>query len=192
MKKKCLLLFGSAAISILISCSKSVTGTQLPATENTTSIKVNFSPSTSYAFFSFKNNAVVANTDSVSSKWDFALRLTTFLVNSNASGPGTAGAILQDGIFDNVTAAPTSGYAYDTAVNKFAIKDGSWYTYNNTTHAFVPKAGKVFIFRTADNRYAKMEILEATYDPFTGPSPDKINYKIRFVYQGNGSTSLIK
>lgn len=190
MKRKCLLLFGSVAI-ILMSCKKDSGVVQQPATESTTSFKVNF-PLTTYTLFSFKNNAVVANTDSISTKWDFALRRTTFLVNSNASGPGTAGVIMQDGIFDNVNTAPVSGYAYDTAFNKFAIKDGLWYDYNTTTRAFVPKAGKVFIFRTADNRYAKMEILEATYDPFVGMTPDKINYKIRFVYQADGSTSLVK
>ncbi|MEO5996948.1 MAG: HmuY family protein [Chitinophagaceae bacterium] len=192
MKKKSLLLFGSAAVIFLTACKKDESSPLIPATESSISIKVNFSPITPYTLFSFKNNAIVANTDSISNKWDFALRLTNFLVNSNASGPGTAGVIVQDGIFDNVTTAPATGYAYDTTSNKLAIKDGTWYDYNNTTRTFVPKAGKVFIFRTADNKYSKMEILEATYDPFTGMFPEKINYKIRFVYQSDGSVNLQK
>ncbi|MEO6290612.1 MAG: HmuY family protein [Ginsengibacter sp.] len=192
MKKKCLLLMGSAAIILFTACKKDNETTPLPATENTTTVKVNFSPVTPYVFFSFKNNAVVANADSATAKWDFAVRLSTFLVNSNSSGPGTAGVIMQDGVFDNITTAPSSGYAFDTARTKLAIKDGSWYDYNNATHAFVPKAGKVFLFRTSDNKYAKMEILEANYDPFVGMNPEKINYKIRFVYQADGSTSLSK
>jgi hypothetical protein len=118
------------------------------------------------------------------------LRLTTFLVNSNASGPGNAGVIMQDGIFDNIGSAPASGYAYDTTAGKLAIKDGSWYNYNITTHVFIPIPGKVFIFRTADNHYAKMEILEANYEPFVGPVPQKIDYKVRFVYQGNGTANF--
>ncbi len=191
MKKRCLLLFASTAVLVSMSCKKDSDVVQQPAKENTTTIKVNFS-APAYTLFSFKNNAVVANTDSVSANWDFALRLTTFKVNSNASGPGAAGVIMQDGIFDNITTAPSSGYAYDTATNKFAIKDGTWYDYNTTTHSFVPKAGKIFIFRTADNRYAKMEILTTTYDPFVGTTPEKINYTIRFVYQADGSTSLKK
>ena len=142
-----------------------------------------------HSFFSFKNGAV-NNADSASNKWDFGLRLTTFLVNSNASGPGSAGVIMQDGIFDNITSAPAGGYAYDTAAAKLAIKDGSWYNYNVTTHVFTPIPGKVFIFRTADNHYAKMEILEATYEPFVGPVPQKIDYKIRFAYQANTTTSF--
>jgi hypothetical protein len=192
MKNKCLLLIGTSAIMMLSACKKDAAAVQLPATENSTTFKVNFSPVAVYTYFSFKDNAVVAVADSVSTKWDFALRLTTFRINSHASGPGAAGAIMQDGIFDNITTAPSSGYAYDTSATQYAIKDGSWYDYNNTTHAFIPKAGKVFLVRTADNHYAKMEILEATYDPFVGMVPDKINYKIRFVYQADGSTSLKK
>lgn len=179
-----------SVILILPACKKD--DDPVPATESTTNIKVNFPVTASYTFFSFKNNAVVANTDSSSAKWDFGIRLTTILVNSNASGPGNAGALVQDGVFNNILQAPSSGYAYDTTSSKLAIKDGSWYDYNQVTRSFSPKAGKVFLFRTADNKYAKMEILEATYDPFVGPTPQTINYKIRFVYQSDGSGNLTK
>lgn len=181
----------AAIIIIGTACSKNSTAS-VPATENTTTLTVNFSGNAPFAFFSFKNNAIVANSDSASAKWDFALRLTTFLVNSNASGPGSAGVIVKDSIFDNIFQAPASGYAYDTTTNKLAIKDGSWYNYDIATHAFIPKAGKVFIFRTADNKYAKMEILAAVYEAFAGPVPQKIDYKIRFVYQADGSGNLRK
>lgn len=192
MKINFLVICASLAIfSIVVGCKKD-SNTSQPATENTSTVKVNFSSTSAFTFFSFKNNVVVANTDSVSSNWDFGLRLTTFLVNSHASGPGNAGVIMQDGIFDNVLSAPATGYAYDTASNKLAIKDGTWYDYNTATRSFVPKAGKVFIFRTADNKYAKMEILEATYDPFVGQVPEKINYRIRFIYQADGSVNLQK
>jgi hypothetical protein len=176
-------------IILLSSCQKS-DNIIAPLKADTSVVVVNFSTSSPYAFFSFKNKTIVSNSDSATNNWDFGLRLTTFLVNSNASGPGNAGVIMQDGIFDNITSAPATGYAYDTASNKFAIKDGSWYTYNITTHAFAPIPGKVFIFRTADGHYAKMEILEVTYEPFVGPVPVKIDYKIRFMYQANGSTSF--
>ena len=35
-----------------------------------------------------------------------------------------------------------------------------------------------------------MEILEVTYEPFTGMVPDKIDYKIRFAYQANGTVDF--
>jgi len=179
--------FFLSLIVFLTSCDKDENTTVQPVKADTSIIAVNFSTSSKFAFFSFKNKAIVDNADSATSKWDFGLRLTTFLVNSNASGPGNAGVIMQDGIFDNITAAPASGYAYDTSASKLAIKDGSWYNYDINTHAFSPKPGKVFIFRTADNHFAKMEILSVNYEPFVGPVPQKIDYKVRFVYQPNGS-----
>lgn len=178
-----------AGIVLLTACKKDNGSGSQTVTADTAIVVVNFSASTPYTFFSFKNGTV-SNTDSSSSKWDFALRLTTFLINSHASGPGNAGVIMQDGIFDNISTAPVNGYAYDTTAGQLAIKDGSWYNYNPATHSFVPIPGKIFVFRTADNRYAKMEILQATYEPFTGMAPEKIDYKIRFAYQSDGSVDF--
>lgn len=189
MKNK--MISGLALVAIVITaCSKKDTTVVLPTTVKTKNITVNFSPTSSFTFFSFRDTTVIANADSASTKWDFALRLTTFLVNSNASGPGNGGAILQDGIYDNVTDAPASGYAYDTTSSQKAIKDGSWYDYNPTTHSFVPKAGKVFIFRTADGHYAKMELLGVSYEPFVGPVPVKLIYNFRYTYQPNNSNKF--
>jgi hypothetical protein len=192
MKRKFILpviLTMMSGIIFLSSCKKNNVVTNQPVAADTSVVVVNFSSSSPYSFFSFKNGTV-SNADSASNKWDFGLRLTTFLVNSNASGPANAGVIMQDGIFDNITSAPASGYAYDTTAAKLAIKDGSWYNYNITTHAFIPIPGKVFVFRTADNHYAKMEVLEANYEPFVGPVPQKIDYKVRFAYQANGTANF--
>jgi len=193
MKKTFISLMTTTLITGIVffaSCKKdkSITDVQ-PVVADTAIVVVNFSTTSSYSFFSFKNG-VVSNVDSVTNKWDFGLRLTTFLVNSYASGPGSAGVIMQDGIFDNLASAPVSGYAYDTSAGKLAIKDGSWYNYNITSHAFTPIPGKIFIFKTADNHYAKMEILEVTYEPFAGPVPQRIDYKIRFAYQANGTSGF--
>ena len=180
-----------AMIFILSSCSKdNAAVTTITTVEKTDSLKVNFSPSSAYTFFSFKNDAIVANSDSATPKWDFGLRLTTFILNSYSYGPGNAGAILQNSIYSTVTVAPNSGYAYDTTTSQKGIKDGSWYDYNPTTHAFAPKAGKTFIFRTADNNYAKMELLAVDYEPFVGPTPVRLIYRFRYTYQANGSTNF--
>ena len=151
---------------------------------------MNFSTSSSFAFFSFKNGAVVANSDSATTKWDLGLRLTTFILNSYSYGPGNAGAILQNSIYSNVRTAPGTGYAYDTTASQKGIKDGSWYDYNPMTHAFAPKAGKTFIFRTADSHYVKMELLAVDYEPFVGPAPVRLIYRFRYTYQANGSTNF--
>lgn len=180
----------TAMIFTLNSCKKEDTPAAITTVEKTDSVKVNFSSGAAFTFFSFKNNAVVANSDSASIKWDFGLRFTTFILNSNAYGPGSAGAILQNSIYSNVASAPASGYAYDTTTSQKGIKDGSWYDYNPTTHAFSPKAGQTFIFRTADSKYVKMELLAVDYEPFVGPTPVRLIYRFRYTYQANGSTDF--
>jgi hypothetical protein len=178
---------GVMAMTVLVSsCNKDKNDNTTPPAviTKTKDITVNFSSSDPFTLFSFKDTTVIANSDSMSAKWDFALRLTTFLVNSHSGGPGNAGVIVQDGIFDNISLAPQTGYAYDTTASQRAIKDGTWYDYDINTHNFVPKAGKVFLFHTADGvHYAKMEILAANYVPFTGPVPQQIIYTVRFSYQ---------
>ena len=176
---------------IFSSCSKSSDSVTLNTIiQKTDSVIVNFSSTKPFTFFSFKNDAVVANSDSASTKWDFGLRFTTFILNSHNYGPGNAGAILQNAIYGGLAAAPASGYAYDTTASQKAIKDGSWYDYNITTHAFSPKAGQTFIFRTADNFYVKMELLAVDYEPFVGPAPSRLIYRFRYTYQSNGSVNF--
>jgi hypothetical protein len=173
------------------SCKKDSNDTPSTSVAGTKTISVNFSSASNYTLFRFSDSSVVANTDSATNKWDFGLRFTTFIVNSNAGGPGAGGAILANGTFDATPTAPTTGYAYDTTATQRAIKDGSWYAYNPTTHAFSPQAGKVFIFKTADGaHYAKMELLAVDYAPFTGYTPTTLLYKFRFSYQANGTTTF--
>ncbi|MBX2934186.1 MAG: HmuY family protein [Ferruginibacter sp.] len=183
------MIAATAIVITLSSCSKDPVN-EITTVEKTDSLVVNFSNSSSFAFFNFKNGAVVANTDSATTKWDFGLRLTTFILNSGAYGTGNAGAILQNNIYSSVTAAPTTGYAYDTTTSQKAIKDGSWYDYNPITHSFAPKAGQTFIFRTADNHFVKMELLAVDYAPFVGPVPSQLIYRFRYTYQANGSVSF--
>jgi hypothetical protein len=188
MKRTMMAIIATAALgSIFTSCKKDDTPQNTIITK-TDSLLVNFSSTKTFAFFNFKNDAVVANTDSASTKWDFGLRFTTFILNSNAYGSGNAGAILQNTLYSGVTEAPATGYAYDTTSSQKAIKDGSWYNYNPTTRTFSPKAGQTFFFRTADNFYVKMELLAVDYAPFVGTQPDKLIYRFRYTYQANGST----
>jgi hypothetical protein len=174
-----------------VSCKKDEKPT--PATVATIDFLVNGSASQgNYDFFGFANGARVASSDSNSTKWDFAMRFETFIVNSNASGPGNTGVQVLNTPFDNVTVAPESGYKFDTAVAQKAIKGTDWYIYNATTRTFAPIAGRTFVFRTATNNYAKLEVLSADPADDAGnlvvppTRPTKIKYKIRFAYQPSG------
>ena len=167
-----------------------------PSISKVDSIQTSFSPKGPYTFFSFKDDKVIASSDSNSTKWDFAFRYVNIIVNSQASGPGNVGVITQKGIFDDLKVAPESGYAYDTkdqfAINANDRDPNAWYLYDPAVHALAPKAGQFFIFRTTDNKYVKMEILSVTTDvPFTNPTPPtQLWYKFRFTYQPDGSRNF--
>ncbi|MGE5355703.1 MAG: HmuY family protein [Deltaproteobacteria bacterium] len=177
------------AALFLFSCDKEVE----PIEAKTTDILTDAIPQTGkYTYFSFKTGTTVADTEVQSNKWDFGLKLTTFIVNSGISGPGIGGVLIQDGVFNEISEAPESGYRTDQTGN-LAIKADEWYVYNSTNHTFAPKAGKVFIFKTGEGKYAKMEILSATPvdangNTVTPPTfPSKIKYTIRYIYQPDGS-----
>lgn len=145
-------IFAVLMIVVFASCKKDTTDPK-PAEINTKDFLVNGDPSGgNYNFFSFANSAEINEADSSSSKWDFAIRFETFIVNSNASGPGNAGVQIINQPFDAITTAPTNSYRYDTTVSQKAIKGADWYTYNPTTRSFSPIAGKTFVFRTATGK----------------------------------------
>ncbi|MBX9783936.1 MAG: HmuY family protein [Chitinophagaceae bacterium] len=184
-------ILAAAVLLFAVSCKKEDKPT--PATVATFDFVVNGSPTQgNYDFFSFATGAKVAATDSNSTKWDFAMRFETFIINSNASGPGNAGVQIVNTPFDNVTAAPETGYKYDTTVSQKAIKGSDWYVYAG--RSFSPIAGKTFVFRTATNKFAKLEVISADaldasgniLSPTSPVRPASIKYKIRFAYQPGG------
>ena len=173
--------------------------TPTPAsTEQTIEFLVNGNPfgQGNYTFFSFADGKEVTAADSATNKWDFALRLETFIVNSKSSGPGNAYAQVVSAPFAEVLNAALPGYKYDTTASQKAIKGFEWYTYNPTTRSFSPKAGKTFLFVTATSKYAKMEVVKAeptddNGNPVTPPTyPTKVKYTLRYFYQKNGTPVL--
>ncbi|MBP7314855.1 MAG: HmuY family protein, partial [Chitinophagaceae bacterium] len=84
-------IFAVLMIVVFASCKKDKTD-PTPSKVDTKDFLVNGNPAGgNYNFFSFENAAEVTQVDSASTKWDFAIRFETFIVNSNASGPGNAG-----------------------------------------------------------------------------------------------------
>lgn len=184
-----------AGLFLLASCRKENTPEQAVFEQDI--FLVNGNPTGgNFNFFSFATGSEVPLSDSISAKWDFAMRFEKIIVNSGVSGPGQAGVQILNTPYDLVTEAPQSGYKFDTSVTKLAVKGEEWYTYNSVTRTFSPIAGKTFVFRTATNKYAKLEILSAdpadnNGNPVVPPTrPTKIKYKIRIAYQPDGSRIL--
>ncbi len=178
---------------LLVSCVKDK---PIPAVVVTKDILVNGSPTGgAFYLYSFENGQVL-NTDSATNKWDFAIRFEKIIVNSNASGPGTASVQIVDGVFDTYITAPSTNYAYDTTTTKLAVKGADWYNYDAVTRTFAPKAGKIFVFKTNANKYAKLEILSADPTDDNGNAvvpptrPTKIKYKIRTALQNDGTRNF--
>lgn len=149
-----------------------------------------------FTFFSFADNKAVANTDSASTKWDVGFRGTTIIVNGGAIRSGKGGVYIHTGTFEELTTVPASAtFAQDQSPTALAVTTGSgagWYNYNGATNVISPIPGRVLVVRTADGKFAKMEIL--SYYQNTPAVPDQTSqqryYTFRYVYQPDGSTKL--
>ncbi|TAH18997.1 MAG: hypothetical protein EAZ08_10080 [Cytophagales bacterium] len=146
-----------------------------------------------FTLFSFANNAIVANADSASNKWDVGFRGTTIIVNGGAIRTGQGGAFIYTGLFDELKEVPsTATFAQDNAPTSLAIPTTSgmgWYNYNPATMIITPIAGKVLVIRTGDGKFAKMEILSYYKDSpttITLTTPQR-HYTFRYIYQPNGT-----
>ena len=151
-----------------------------------------------FAKFSFSANAVVTNDN-----WDIAFRGTTIIVNGGAKigltdEPGRTGSgavSIVSGTFANVTAFPAATAFAQDASTVYAIPTGSgngWYSYNSTTHIISPIAGKVFVVKTHDGKYAKFEILSYYKDAPATPTETSESgyYTFNFAYQANSTTTF--
>ena len=148
-----------------------------------------------FTFYSLRENRIVAREDSASTMWDLALKGTTILTNGGASGPGQGGVLVMEGLFEEITEAPTTGYTQDT-VDSPAILGGSgngWYNYNPQAMLLTPIPGRVLVIRAADGTFAKVRIL--SYYKGAPETPDVATdearyYTFEFLHQPDGSRVL--
>lgn len=136
-----------------------------------------------WRFFRFAAGSVVSLPDSMG--WDLAVRRHRLIVNGGAGFAGAGGiATLGPVAFDSVREAPQNGYVTTRAGTDSVVAGLKWYSYGFTSHMLTPRGG-VYAVRTADGRYAKIEILSYYC---TGAQPGCLT--IRYAYQGDGSRRL--
>lgn len=130
--------------------------------------------------------------------WDIAFRGTTIIVNGGTSQGandepvrnGDAAAYIATNTFEGLTTVDVNLLVQDSETS-LAIPTGSdngWYNYNSATFTITPLAGKILVFRTRDNRYAKVEILSYYQDAPSNPDPftdEGRYYTFNYVYQPN-------
>jgi hypothetical protein len=151
-----------------------------------------------FVYFSFsKGDTVIPAEPTRALNWDIAFRQTTIKINGGTSGPGKGGAAWLEGInFEDVKEVPED-FVFavdDTNTTGFATPTGSgngWYVYTGPpNHWILPIEDRVFIIRTADEKYAKVKFISyyRTGKPPTEPAQaDSRYYTFKYVYQPNGS-----
>ncbi len=146
-----------------------------------------------FTFFSLRDSTIVPNSDSATTRWDIAFRATTIIINGGPIRFGQGGAVVLTGTdFNTLETLPETGWRVDSSATSLAIPVGSgrgWYNYNQQTNIISPIPGVVLGIRTADGRYAKLQILSYYLNAPTNPGPnDRARvYTFRYVFQPDGS-----
>lgn len=136
-----------------------------------------------WRFFDFSRGSIVDRPGP--REWDLAFRRNEIVVNGgDLAGDGGARP-LEDVDFHSVRTLPPDGYVGSVVRGDTTSAGiGKWYDYGFTSHLLTPKP-VVYALRTADGRYAKMEIL-GYYCP--GARAGCVTF--RYVYRGDGSRSV--
>ena len=135
-----------------------------------------------YTLYSLRENKIIPNTDSATTKWDIGFQSSTIIANGGSKGPGQGGLLLRVGAFQDLTVAPDTTYGVQ-------ISGSQWYDYNATANLITPKAGRTIFVRTADGaKYAKMRILSyyKNQQPSIDPTASRY-YTFEYVLQANGT-----
>jgi len=144
--------------------------------------------------FSFSEGDTV-----IHENWDVAFSGTTIIVNGGDSysvnqpeRTGNAAVYIATGVMSDIRTIDLSKLEQDNTsgpaiVDDLGISGNGWASYDMSTHIISPIAGRILVFRTHDNKYAKMEIVYY-YD---SPTPDPSNgdyggyYTFNYVYQSD-------
>ncbi len=125
-----------------------------------------------WLFFDFDRASPVVPPDTVG--WDLAFRRFTIV-------PAAAVADLGISAFDAVTEAPVDGYVESTfGRDTLNTAIDRWYSYSMMSHLLEPN-GHVYVVRTAESRYAKLELISYYCPGVVAGCPT-----FRYVYQPDG------
>ena len=136
--------------------------------------------------------------------WDVAFSGTTIIVNGgdsySVSQPdriGNAAVYIATGVMSDIRTVDLSKLEQDNTsgpaiIDDLGISEQGWASYDMSTHILSPIPGRILVFRTHDNKYAKMEILYF-YDT-NSPDPSEGDfggyYTFNYVYQSTGEINF--
>ena len=207
MKTNFLKLSLLALVLFTASCSSDDDKDTTPEVVVTTPVKDLYAPQSGgqgqpitgdYTKFSFSENKVVTG-----DKWDVAFRGTFIIVNGGAkvnvddagepARTGSGAISIVSNAFGAVTAFPAASTFKQDAATVYsipAVSGQGWYNYANTIIS--PIAGKVFVVKTHDGKYAKFEILSYYKGAPATPTAESASryYTFNFAYQVNSTTTF--
>ncbi len=132
-------------------------------------------------FFSFAEGAEVDST----AAWDLWFNGSRIQVRGDV--------LMLDRKFDSVYEAPDSEFlSDDSGFTAFPSGADGWFNYDPTTHIVEPVPQRVFIIKTADSNYAKLQITGYYKDGAMGDDPgaEPRYYSFRYVYRTDGARKL--
>ena len=154
--------------------------------------------------FSFSEGVTVSNEN-----WDVAFRGTTLIVNGGEKAhndqpdrTGDAAVYIATGSMLEINSVDTNRLLQDNSsgsailnnimIDDLGVSGQGWASYSFSTHLFSPRAGRILVFRTHDNKYAKMEILYFydTPNPITSDGDIGGFYTFNYVCQLDGTTAF--
>lgn len=192
-------------VSLSASCSKDDDTTPATVTLETKTFSNLYAPQTggqgqpvggAFTKFSFSQNATVTD-----DSWDIAFRGTTIVVNGGTAigitdeptRTGSGAVSIVSNTLSAVTTIPSATTFTQDGANIYAIPTGSgngWYNYNSTNNLITPIAGKIFVVKTHDGKYAKMEIISYYKDAPANPDATALSryFTFKYVYQPSGTS----
>lgn len=147
---------------------------------------VDATASDTWRHFSFRLGAVI---DAGPTDWDLAFRRHQIIANGGAGFLGEGGIIdLGPVSFEATDVVPATGYLVNQGGREHPTNPAitSWYSYGFFSHVLTPKPN-VWAVRTADGRYAKLQIVSYYCTAGHGGC-----LTFRYVYQGDGTPRLTR
>lgn len=159
-------------------------------------------------YFSFTTNAKVDSSQKKTALWDlsFAREYNSYVGINNSTndeslgfgGTGKGSMVVINKAYDQVTEAPADDVFTKTGITSAGWDSGSgdsegWYFYDLKTHLAVPVKNRTYVLRTADGKYAKLEIVSmykgapAVVTDLNWPAP---YFTFRYYVQQDGTRNL--
>nr|WP_068891680.1 HmuY family protein [Pedobacter panaciterrae] len=157
-------------------------------------------------YFSLNTGAKIDPSKKLTTEWDLAFtkEYNSLLVVNNGQvtvspgygGTGIGRIIIVEKAYDKVVQAPSDSEFTANGIPNFGWDAGNgvgWFFYDLKTHIAVPVKNRTFVIRTAEGKYAKLEMISmykgapATVSDLNWPAP---YFTFRYYLQADGSRNL--